>query len=104
MVAATDYSRIVDERTNCGCINSTFDIFFFLPNLCHLLHLFIIKKSIKNHKIYFNKKILVFLCELRNHFISYHFLRDIGLLFSVNDEKSVYKKLINYSLWFGLFL
>ncbi len=61
------------------------------------------KKNLKNHKIYFNK-ILVFLCELRNHFLSYHFLSDTGLLFSVNDEKNVYKKIVNYSLWFGLFL
>ncbi len=77
--------------------------FLFLPNLCHLFHLFIIKKKLKDHKIYFNK-ILVFLCELRNRFISYHFLSDIRLLFSVNDEKNVYKKIVNYSLWFGLFL
>jgi hypothetical protein len=61
------------------------------------------KRNLKNHKIYFNK-ILVFLCELRNHLISHHFLSDIGLLFSVNDEKDVYKKIVNYSLGFGLFL
>jgi hypothetical protein len=61
------------------------------------------KRNLKNHKIYFNK-ILIFLCELRSHFISHHFLSDIGLLFSVNDEKDVYKKIVNYSLGFGLFL
>jgi hypothetical protein len=76
MAAATDYlRRIVDERTNWSYIKSTFDIFsfdnfllsiFFLPNLCRLFHLFIIKKNLKIHKIYFNK-ILIFLCELRNH-------------------------------------
>ncbi len=94
MVAAADYLRSVDERTNSNCINSTSiffftsDVFFFLPNLCHLFHLFIIKKDLKNHKIRFNK-ILVFLCVLRNYFVLHHFLTDIGLLFSVNDEKNV---------------
>jgi hypothetical protein len=60
-------------------------------------------RNLKNHKIYFNK-LLVFLCELRNHFIAHHFLSDIGLLFYVNDEKDVYKKIVDYSLWFDLFL
>jgi hypothetical protein len=40
----------------------------------------------------------VFLCDLRNHFISHHFLSQMGLLFSVNDEKNVYKKIVSYSL------
>jgi hypothetical protein len=67
--------------------------FFFLPNLCHFFSFIYYKKNLKNHKIYFNK-ILVFLCELRNHFISHHFLSNIGLLFSVDDEKNVYKKIV----------
>jgi len=51
------------------------------------------KKKLENHKIYF-KKILVFLQELRNHFISHNFLSNIGLLFSVDNEKNVYKKIV----------
>jgi hypothetical protein len=113
MAAATDYLRSIDRRTNWSWINSTFDIFSFYILLVSIFFLSIkfmsfasfiyYKKSLKNYKIYFNK-ILAFLCELRNHFISYHFLGDIGLLFSVNDEKNVYKKTVNYSLWFDLFL
>jgi len=51
------------------------------------------KKKLENHKIYFNK-ILVFLRELRNYFISHNFLSHIGLLFYVDDEKNVYKKIV----------
>jgi hypothetical protein len=109
MAAATDYLRSVDERTNWNCIKSTVDIFFFwyiflstksMPSVSFIYYK---NRNLKNHKIYFNK-LLVLLCELRNHFILHHFLNDIGLLFSVNDEKNVYKKIVNYSLWFGFLI
>lgn len=72
MAAATDYLHSVDERTNCSCINSTFDVFFLFIKFMSFISFINYKKKLKNHKLYLIK-ILVFLCELQNHFVSHHF-------------------------------
>jgi len=49
-------------------------------------------------------KFYSFCANRRNYLVLHPILSDVGLLFSINDKKNVYKKIVNCSLSFVLFL